>query len=653
MTDEPPSDYEQLPPDRAAHIDAVCDCFEQEWKASRTKGVRPSMTHYRELCAGPEREVLLRELAAIDRVYRRRYGSSDGQGSDSAPNGLTLAEARVGDSSSPDGSPASVVLAAASSPQAVPSTIGRFTLQRELGRGGMGVVYLAWDPELRREVAIKVLRGHGLSDPQARARFQTEARAAALLHHPNVVPVHEIGQDGSTSFIVLAYCPGVNLADWLQHQSEPVPHSDAAQLVATLADAVEFAHRHGVVHRDLKPANVLLELRGVDCELRNESRPQSANCNLQSAIPKITDFGLAKHIDEVAAQTQTGTAIGTPCYMAPEQTGTRSSATGPLTDVYALGGLLYELLTRRVPFQGETALDTLDQVRNREPIPPRQLRPRLPRDLETICLKCLEKEPRRRYASAHALAEELGRFLKGHPIHARPVSSWGRAVKWARCRPAVATLVASLGLVTLAGFVAVFGKYREVQFESGEKQKALELANQERQNALTAAAQAKADQLRAEAAHYGLQATLVQREWTHDNMQGARDYLAATDPALRSWEYGYLRRLCDPATLTLEGLDRPRRVAGSANGKWVAAFGTSRSDSPSGAIVVWDAVSGKQVQTFDNLPNPSYPLNFSSKGELILHGNRKDIVDAPNALAFSPDSKWLGAACTPEMVVHI
>jgi tetratricopeptide (TPR) repeat protein len=330
--------------------------------------------------------------------------------------------------------------------------LARFEIRRELGHGTFGMVFLAWDPQLGREVALKVPRPEALVTAELRERFVREARAAAALDHPHLVPVYEAGEVGPICYIASAYCPGITLTEWLKEQSGPVPLRLAAWMVATLAAAMQHAHERGVVHRDLKPSNVLLQRQRPDGADEPGAGPGPASPEADWA-PRITDFGLAKLTadapgppgEEGAARTQTGAVLGTPTYMAPEQASGKTRDIGPAADVYALGVILYELLTGRPPFRGETTLDTLEQVRSREPLPPSRLRPRLSRDLETICLKCLQKEPRKRYGSAAALADDLGRYLAGTPIQARPIQLWERGMKWARRRPALAALLAVSG----------------------------------------------------------------------------------------------------------------------------------------------------------------------------------------------------------------
>jgi serine/threonine-protein kinase len=336
-------------------------------------------------------------------------------------------------------------------------SIPGYQIVSALGRGGMGMAFKAWQTSLKRSVALKLLHAH--DDPVSQRRFRAEAEAAARLQHSNIVQVFEVNQHRGRPFLAMEYVAGGTLAQKLR--GEPQPALEAARTVETLADAIHYAHEHGVIHRDLKPANILLttdfprpkdESRGEleDTLTFPPGSPSSAGDRGPAAGLKIADFGLAKQVDADTAQTQTGAILGTPSYMAPEQS-RGAKEVGPETDVYALGAILYEMLTGRPPFRAGTVLETLDLVRSEEPVPPRRLVPKTPRDLETICLKCLAKDPAKRYRSACLLAEDLRRFRQGEPIAARPVGRPERAWKWAKRRPALAAsgLVSGLALVAL------------------------------------------------------------------------------------------------------------------------------------------------------------------------------------------------------------
>ncbi len=355
-----------------------------------------------------------------------------------------------------------------------PRRLGRFDLVRELGRGGFGIVYLAHDPTLERLVALKVPRPEFLMHAGLRQRFLHEARAAAGLDHPNLVPVYEVGEAGPVCYLAAAYCPGTSLAAWLRERADPVPPREAAALLATLAEAVHHAHRHGVVHRDLKPANVLLAFSGVVDE---SVRPQAA------FVPKITDFGIAKVQGAGTTDTTTGVVLGTPSYMAPEQALGSSANVGPAADVYALGVILYEMLTGRPPFRGTTPVETLDLVRSQEPVPPRQLQPQLPLDLDTVCLKCLEKDASRRYGSAEALADDLRRFLEDRPIVARPVGRGERLWRWCRREAAVAGLLAAVLVVLAAGATVSGALAVRANAKAKEAEESAAIARQEAERA--------------------------------------------------------------------------------------------------------------------------------------------------------------------------
>src|SRR5262245_6610933 len=316
--------------------------------------------------------------------------------------------------------------------------IGDYEVLGEIARGGMGVVYKARHRKLGRVVALKVTRAGHLASREEIKRFQAEAQAAAKLDHPNIVPIYEVGEVGDRQYFSMALVEGQSLSGRLA-VSGPLPPRVAAEVIRKVADAVQYAHGQRVIHRDLKPANILLDTFGQ---------------------PRVTDFGLAKRSDADSSLTQAGQVMGTPSYMPPEQAEGKHHLVGPLADVYALGATLYCLLTGRPPFHAASPVDTLKQVLEREPVGLRRLNPAVDRDLDTICLKCLEKRTERRYQSAQALGEELQRFLDGRPILARPIGATGRAARWVRRYPAVTALTAVLVLVALGGAIGVISQWR-------------------------------------------------------------------------------------------------------------------------------------------------------------------------------------------------
>lgn len=325
-----------------------------------------------------------------------------------------------------------------------PATPG-YEILEELGRGGMGVVYRARQLALHRDVALKMILAGAYAGQDELRRFANEAQAIAHLDHPNIVQIYEIGEADARPFIALEFLEGGSLSARLA--GKPQPARAAAAMIATLADAVEFAHERGIVHRDLKPANVMFDRHGT---------------------MKITDFGLAKQLEAGAGATRTGDVMGTPAYMAPEQAGGAAKQVGPPCDIYALGVILYEMLTGRPPFHGQDSVDTLLAVLSEEPLPPRRLAARIPRDLETICLKCLEKSPARRYASAGELAADLRRFLNNEPIVARPPGAIERGVKWARRHPARAIAVAASFVLLAASSVGFAYHSRTLSLQLAE-----------------------------------------------------------------------------------------------------------------------------------------------------------------------------------------
>jgi WD40 repeat protein len=408
---------ESLPLSQARRIDEACNAFELAWQA----GQRPRIEDVVGDRPEPERSVLLHELIALEMAYRQRAGEQP-QPAEYQARFPDLAPSHRPTFADAEGARAAAEISG------LPDIPG-YEMLRELGRGGMAVVYWAWQERLHRGVALKMILSGAHAGPQELARFRTEAEAVARLQHPNVVQIYDVGQHEGQVYLALEHVDGPSLARALA--GIPWPARRAAELAQTLARAVHHVHQQGIVHRDLTPANVLLTRAGV---------------------PKVSDFGLAKIlVGSGPTLTHTGAFLGTPSYAAPEQAAGETRRVGPATDVYALGAILYEMLTGRPPFKAETALATLAQVQTQEPVSPSRLQPGVPRDLTTICLKCLHKEPRKRYDSALALAEDLRRFLAGEPIRARPVGRAERLWRWSRRNPVVATLVAAVVvlLVTL------------------------------------------------------------------------------------------------------------------------------------------------------------------------------------------------------------
>lgn len=372
----------------------------------------------------PDRDRRL--AAALDELSaRRRRGDSADPAIADVPAELKeelrqlWAAHQLADALGPTGSTAPGLAPANEVAPAMPDSFGDFELQRELGRGGMGVVYLARQKSLNRLVALKMILHGALSSESDRARFRAEAGAAAKLVHPNIVTVHEVGEHDGRPFFCMQYVEGETLARRLTQG--PLLPKDAAQLIAAIARGIDHAHRQGVIHRDIKPSNVLLcGSQETGTGIRDEVTGSSArisNSDSRFPFPQITDFGLAKQID--AKLTTSGAIVGTPSYMSPEQAASRKDV-GTAADVYSLGAVLYECLTGRPPFQAANPIDTIMMVLEQEAVAPRLLNAAVPRELESIALKCLEKSPARRYASAADLAQDLESYLTGDPISATP-----------------------------------------------------------------------------------------------------------------------------------------------------------------------------------------------------------------------------------------
>ena len=475
----------------------------------------------------------------------------------------------------------------------------------------MGVVYRARQVSLNRPVALKMILAGQLAGDDEVKRFYLEAEAAANLDHPGIVPIYEIGEHEGQHFFSMGFVEGTSLA--AKVADGPLPPSEAATLTMKVAEAIQFAHEKGVIHRDLKPANVLLDSQGQ---------------------PKVTDFGLAKKLQADSGLTHTGQVMGTPSYMPPEQA--EGKNVGPPADVYALGAILYCLLTGRPPFQAATPMDTLIQVVGQEPVPLRQLNASVPSDLETICLKCLEKEPRRRYGSARALAEDLNRFLSGEPILARPVRPAERVVKWVRRRPVIAGLLGLVAVVTALGLGGVLWQWRAaVRARNFADQESLNAKNQanlaERRRVEAETRRREAEQARAkereqtelaEQRLYDVRMNFVQRYWEdYDGklfQQGLDEQLPANQGGIdrRGFEWFYWQRKISSGHITLKGHTgwcqqrgvQPRRPAARLrqsrwDGEGVGRRDRSGNPHPQGAHRPW-STAWRSAPTASGSPPP-------------------------------------------------
>jgi WD40 repeat protein/tRNA A-37 threonylcarbamoyl transferase component Bud32 len=516
--------------------------------------------------------------------------------------------------------------------------LGDYELLSEIARGGMGVVYKARQRSLDRIVAVKMIRDSALARPEDVARFQSEAAAAARLRHPHIVAIHEVGQHAGRHFFSMDYIEGRSLAEFAR-ETPLSPHA-AASLVKTIADAVQAAHDHGILHRDLKPSNVLIDAHGQ---------------------PHVTDFGLAKRLEGDSQLTGTEQILGTPSYMPPEQGRGDRRQIGFASDVYSLGAILYELLTGRPPFRGESPVATIRQVLESEPVSPRRLNPAVSRDLETICLKCLEKEPAKRYATAQALADELDRFVRGMPIQARPISALARSWRWCRRNRVLATTGAG-GLV--AALLAVATLAVSVVVVSGARNRAVKLATDNaalarnervlREKADEAAKRERRERERVEANLYIQHIALAYREWLANHPARTQELLAACPLHLRGWEWGYLQRLCQRELLKLShGSDPLNGIAFHPSERWLAC-------GAGNDVQIWDLNTGQEVVALKGHSATVFGIAISRDGERLASASldktvkvwdlktRKTLLTLAgearlHSVAFSPDGKRIAA----------
>jgi WD40 repeat protein len=487
----------------------------------------------------------------------------------------------------------------------LPSPFGPYTLLEEIARGGMGIVYRARQASVNRVVALKMILAGTFASEADLHRFRVEAEAAADLDHPNILPVYEVSEQDGRPYFTMKLAEGGSL----ERRIGNLPVREAAALLVKLARAVHFAHQRGILHRDLKPANVLLDAHGE---------------------PLVADFGLARRVEGDAGGTQTGAIVGTPAYMPPEQArGEKGISTA--ADVYALGAILYACLTGRPPFRAATAAETIVQVLTAEPVAVRQLNAQVPVDLETICARCLEKDPTKRYASAQELADDLGRYLNGEPIQARPVGAVERAVKWVKRNKGVSALGAAVLLALTAGVGVSSWFAYAANSKAKEAETNLADAKAARKDAERDAAAAKAQSRRAEDARHAIlidQALRAREQGDYNRMEALLGEMRPEYDA--AWETGHVRHLWLRHTFPLRtGQEQfslqghrsaVRSVAFSGDGKRIASGSSDRT------VKVWDAQTGQVTLTLQGHTDGVWSVAFSSDGKRIASGSHDGTV---------------------------
>lgn len=487
-------------------------------------------------------------------------------------------------------------------PQRFPEgLVGKYELLELIGQGGSGEVHRARHVALGRTVALKLLRddGQGTSSQQ---RFRQEAESAAALQHPGIVQVFEVGLHSGRPFLAMEHVAGGNLAQAIRRH--PLTPRAAAETVERLARAIHFAHQHGIVHRDLKPANILLAPSAQPDAIRLGGADGADEIRVE---PKVADFGLARQLDSQSLHTLPGAILGTPAYMAPEQASGDPGRAGPASDIYSLGAILYDIIAGRPPFNAATVLETLQLVQHAEPVSLRSLQPDVPRDLATICQKCLHKDPARRYATAEALADDLRRLLDNKPVLARPSTWWERGGKWARRHPAAAALL----FLAATGTVVVGGLWLRAEHHR-------RMAERQTADAIQAREEVWIEHQRLERAAYAHDIALAGRELESSFSTRAAQLLAATPAALRQWEYDHLLARSQNGVIDFGDSSEPlRSVAFSPDRRCLATCSAIWGTNHEADVTIRDLESGAIRARLTGHPGAVLDIQFSPDGKQV------------------------------------